>query len=684
MTQKLSKHHIPFCQILTTLAAATLLTACQQTAPGTEEATQADSLIEAASNSRDFDRVITLSDSLEATNDLPAISANLHRGWAYHKKKEYSTAEEYYRKALNSRVSNDDEEAIHQKAAGYLSDLLYIKHDYEGALRVAVPVIQEIERKQNGTTDAMSLLLASIGRCQMKLGRMNEAGETFEKAYQYHLQAISTDSVGGMLRNAVVHTGNVAIRYLNAKMFSEAQPWLDRTEKLLQQYAAHPNARAAFVKEYQARLNIYHAYVLEELGRSEEAAEAYRAYTASDYAQTDDGRSDACEYLIVAHRYDEAADNLKELDCMMDEWGYKLTLDNIQSYLLPKYRANAGAGRRDSAMVMATRICEALDSALAWQKNSDAAELATIYDTQQKEMKIAQQQADLSQQRMIAALIALGLIIVFFIFYALYRRKTTKRLAEKNALLEIANARAEESSKMKTNFIKQISHEIRTPLNILSGFTQIVTTPGMKLDDATKQDINNKIKENTDRITGLVNKMLELSDASSLTVIERTDDVSAAQIAAQAAEDSGISQTPHVAFSLQIAPEAETLTLHTNLHAATRALTMLLDNAAKFTENPKSRQHTAGETAQETVRLVLDKTDKQVVFAVEDTGIGIPAEEAEHIFDEFVQLDEYYDGTGIGLTIARSLARRLGGDIVLDTSYQAMEGARFVMTLPIG
>ena len=65
---------------------------------------------------------------------------------------------------------------------------------------------------------------------------------------------------------------------------------------------------------------------------------------------------------------------------------------------------------------------------------------------------------------------------------------------------------------------------------------------------------------------------------------------------------------------------------------------------------------------------------------VEDNGIGIPLEEAEHIFDEFVQLDEYYEGTGIGLTVARSLARRMNGDIILDTTYTP--GARFIFSLP--
>lgn len=85
------------------------------------------------------------------------------------------------------------------------------------------------------------------------------------------------------------------------------------------------------------------------------------------------------------------------------------------------------------------------------------------------------------------------------------------------------------------------------------------------------------------------------------------------------------------------------------------------------------------EKAHAVLRVAVD--DSAVVFMVEDTGIGVPSEEAERIFDEFVQLDRYYDGTGIGLTVARSLARRLGGDIRLDTDYTA--GARFVYTLPL-
>lgn len=267
-------------------------------------------------------------------------------------------------------------------------------------------------------------------------------------------------------------------------------------------------------------------------------------------------------------------------------------------------------------------------------------------------------------------------------------QETYNELQKTNAELEVARQRAEESSRMKTDFIQQISHEIRTPLNILSGFTQIVTTPGMELDDATKAEVSKGITDNTARITGLVNKMLELADASSQAELERNDDVLGVQIAAQAADESCITMATHLTFDIQIGEGADMVMLHTNLDQSVRALSLLLDNAMKFTRPAEAALGTGAEVKPGKVLLSvcleasLDDPSKQLLaFVVEDNGIGVPAEEAERIFDEFVQLDEYYDGTGIGLTVARSIARRLDGDIILDTSYTG--GARFVMTLPV-
>ena len=262
--------------------------------------------------------------------------------------------------------------------------------------------------------------------------------------------------------------------------------------------------------------------------------------------------------------------------------------------------------------------------------------------------------------------------------------ETYHELEETNKQLEIARRRAEEASRMKTNFIQQISHEIRTPLNILNGFTQILTTPGMELDPAMQQEVTQGIDDNTNRITSLVNKMLELADANSSAELERTDDVPAVQIAAQAADESGITVASHLTFDLDMGEGTEMAMIHTNLQQSTRALSLLLDNARKFTRPAEAAIGAGAEVKQGKVVLGLRMDEQKLTFIVEDNGIGVPAEESEHIFEEFVQLDEYYDGTGIGLTVARSIARRLGGDIILDTTYNNAEGgARFVMTLPL-
>jgi len=278
-----------------------------------------------------------------------------------------------------------------------------------------------------------------------------------------------------------------------------------------------------------------------------------------------------------------------------------------------------------------------------------------------------------------------SLIVAFLTVLVVVARRANKRLAaehhkladaynqlaEKNAALVTANARAEESSRMKTQFIQQISHELRTPLNILNGFTQVLTSPHMELTDDERIDISKRMTENSERMTKMVNMMLEISDASSMTVIERSDSVTVKAIAMKAIQESNIEQARHVSFTYEAEPDVWQATLSTNLRMSSRALSLLLDNAQKFTTEGQVR-----------LSASFSSDHRQVVFAVEDTGIGIAAHDAERIFDAFVQIDDYYDGTGIGLTIARSIVRRLGGDIMLDSQHTA-PGTRFLLSLPL-
>jgi signal transduction histidine kinase len=284
-----------------------------------------------------------------------------------------------------------------------------------------------------------------------------------------------------------------------------------------------------------------------------------------------------------------------------------------------------------------------------------------------------------------------ALAIIFLVAYIIISYRSRKKLKIANAMLETnyrilemshmeleetnnrlitATEKAKESSKMKSSFIKQISHEIRTPLNILSGFSQVLTTEGVELDNHEKAKIAQDIVENTNRITNLVNKMLELSDAGSRNVIERNDQVLVAHIAGDAVAATNLADNRDVNFEMQVEAEAENVSVMTNNDSAVRALSLILDNACKFTAKSDNRE----------VRLCVKANPDTVEMIVEDNGIGVPPEEAEHIFEEFVQLDEFYEGTGIGLTIARSMARRMGGDVTLDTSYTP--GARFILSLP--
>jgi signal transduction histidine kinase len=284
-----------------------------------------------------------------------------------------------------------------------------------------------------------------------------------------------------------------------------------------------------------------------------------------------------------------------------------------------------------------------------------------------------------------------ALAIIFLVAYIIISYRSRKKLKIANAMLETnyrilemshmeleetnnrlitATEKAKESSKMKSSFIKQISHEIRTPLNILSGFSQVLTTEGVELDNHEKAKIAQDIVENTNRITNLVNKMLELSDAGSRNVIERNDQVLVAHIAGDAVAATNLADNRDVNFEMQVEAEAENVSVMTNNDSAVRALSLILDNACKFTAKSDDKK----------VRLCVKANPDTVEMIVEDSGIGVPPEEAEHIFEEFVQLDEFYEGTGIGLTIARSMARRMGGDVTLDTSYTP--GARFILSLP--
>ena len=323
-------------------------------------------------------------------------------------------------------------------------------------------------------------------------------------------------------------------------------------------------------------------------------------------------------------------------------------------------------GKGQEAAEIYQQLYHEKDSIFSRDARQHLDELNTLF--QVDELKMEQQHTKFKYMLFAASTIVLALLLLL-----LYGWRNSHKQRKVNEQLRIANEKASVSSKMKTEFIRNISHEIRTPLNIVSGFTQILVTPNMELPQKEREDLQKRITENTDRITQLVDRMLVLSEVNSEVVIERNDMADVYEIMAQAIDLSEIAlQTlpsnanSAITFELADNEPATSITLRTNKRHASRCLSQLLENALKFTHEGH-------------ISLKMAYTGDDVRFIVEDTGIGIPAEEKEHIFEEFVQLDQFTDGTGIGLTIARSVARRMGGDLWVDTDYT--EGARFVLKL---
>ena len=442
---------IPVVVMLILMAAS-----CHKGTTQEPQATVADSLIFDIGTHKEYERMREVTDSLEMEGKLSAIDANRWRGVSYYRQGQYLMAEVCYRKALNCEVKTALDQLSYNKSARRLSELLLVRGDYEGSLMVAMPAVAKMEASGIGSDIDYAILLNNIGCCQLNLGRDKEANESFLNAREHYAARWQSDTTSRGFQEAVIGTVYTSMAYINTKRYAESIYWIDRTEMLLGKYKQKSDARREYFDEYQGRIEIMRAVALQGLHKEEEASKAYQAFLQTNYSKTGAGKINANDYLVAAHRYAEAADNYRYLDKTLSDWGMELSLDNIQLYLLPKYHANAEAGRIDSAKFIGNQILTMLDSAITAQKNSTTVELATIYNTQQKEAEIAKQHEDLIRTRLISTGVALGLVMVFFIIYTLHRRAATHRLAAAHEKLQVAYDQLEETTAQKERMASEL------------------------------------------------------------------------------------------------------------------------------------------------------------------------------------------------------------------------------------
>ena len=280
------------------------------------------------------------------------------------------------------------------------------------------------------------------------------------------------------------------------------------------------------------------------------------------------------------------------------------------------------------------------------------------------EMMIYEAERDVARTRfylMSAVIVLLALLVGGLFYITMSRRRHLKELSR-------AYSQALESDKMKTAFIQNISHEVRTPLNIISGFSQVIANPELDADINERREIARMTQKNARLITTLIDEMLlvSLNETSEEAKKENMVDINDLMRELLQETQGNLSSKTTTRFDTTLADDFKILT---NEYMLKIIINALIDNAVK-------------NTPEGTITLKAGRpTGNELTLTVEDTGCGIPAAEAEHIFERFVKLDTFKEGIGLGLPLCRILIEKLGGTVRLDTAYTT--GARFIVTLPI-
>jgi signal transduction histidine kinase len=237
----------------------------------------------------------------------------------------------------------------------------------------------------------------------------------------------------------------------------------------------------------------------------------------------------------------------------------------------------------------------------------------------------------------------------------------------KNKQLAIEYDRAENALKARKAFMQSITHEVRTPLNAISGFTQVLATPDLEMTAAERLDFSLRIQENTRLLTNIVDDLIQISDMESGYELPAPEQFPVAALAAMALEPISSRVAPTVTL-INNSTVAEDLVVTTYPQMIQTILRKLLDNSAKFTR-------------QGNITLSVSFKDEKLFFSVTDTGPGIPPEKKDVVFERFSKLDDFVQGTGLGLSLARMAAERIGGTLTLDTDHNP--GAKFDLIVPV-
>lgn len=256
--------------------------------------------------------------------------------------------------------------------------------------------------------------------------------------------------------------------------------------------------------------------------------------------------------------------------------------------------------------------------------------------------------------------------VLFLIFLLVLGWKKIFRLKRSQMRQEAMKEKAVQAIQRKNMFLSNMSHEVRTPLNAIVGFSAVLTDEDESFDDESRREFSEIIKVNSFQLLKLINDILDFSDFENdnITFNIRTHD--AVKLCNEVVETVMASRKLEV--EMRFDTDLSVLMLDTDDARLRQVLINLLVNATKFTE-------------QGSIVLELKMADVDTaLFSVTDTGCGIPPEKQHLIFERFEKLNDFVQGSGLGLSICQLIVKYMNGKLWVDSGYT--RGARFCFTHP--
>jgi two-component system chemotaxis sensor kinase CheA len=267
----------------------------------------------------------------------------------------------------------------------------------------------------------------------------------------------------------------------------------------------------------------------------------------------------------------------------------------------------------------------------------------------------------------------------------LYAEQKTKELEKAKAELELYSEQLQQSSQYKSNFLANMSHELRTPLNSILILSQILSENENRTLSAEEEGYASVINSSGNDLLSLIDDILDLSKIEAGKMIMTLDEVNVTEIPEQLKQlFQPVADKKNLSFQIEVSDNIPHL-LHTDGQRLQQVIKNILSNAFKFTDSGSVTLSMRGADP-ESIEKYLPEYSGQTVLeiSVRDTGIGIPRNKQQLIFEAFQQVDgdttRQYGGTGLGLSICNEFMRLLGGQIILESELR--KGSIFTLFVP--